>query len=133
MTWKIIRLATIGAIVALVASVPAYGSPSRTSHLVQIGGRLVPPSQLSWFESRAGRPESRSAHPVQIGGRLVPPSQLSTVERQLSAGSATSTSSTGASSHVARDVAVGVVGFFALALVAMGATVPRRRHPIIPA
>jgi hypothetical protein len=133
MTWKIIRLATIGAIVVLVASPAAFGSASRSSHLVQIGGRLVPPSQLSWFQSHAGRPDSRSSHLVQIGGRLVPPSQLSSAEHRLSAGAVTSTSSTSGTSHIGRDIAIGVVGFFALVLVAMGVTVPRRRHGFIPA
>jgi hypothetical protein len=139
---KILGLAVIGAIAALVASVPAYGKPvpaygkpaSQSSHLVQIGGRLVPPSQLSWFESHAGRVDSRSSHLVQIGGRLAPPSQLSAVEHQLSAGSLTSRTSTGSNaSHVGRDVAIGVVGLFAVMLVAMGVTVPRHRHSFTPA
>lgn len=132
MTRKIIGLAVIGAIVALVVSVPALGSAPRSSHLVQIGGQLVPPSQLSWFQSHAGRPDSRSSHLVQIGGRLVPPSQLSAVEHQLSAGVVQSTASPGSASHVGRDVAIGVVGFLAVVLVAMGVTVPHRQHRFIP-
>jgi hypothetical protein len=135
---KILGLATIGATVALVVSVPAYGKPvpayvPQSPHLVQIGGQLVPPSQLSWFESHAGQPDSRSSHLVQIGGRLVQPSQLSSTEHQLSAGFLSSSSAGSSTSHVGRDVAIGLVGFFAVALVAFGVTVPRRRHGFSPA
>lgn len=75
MTRKIIGLAALGAIVALFASVPAYGF-----------------------------------HQLPAG----------------SVGSASSASS--GTSHVGRDVAIGVVGVFALMLVAMGVTVPSRSH-----
>src|SRR5690242_19500795 len=109
MIWKTVRLLTLGALLAAVAALPAFSTESQTSKLVQIGGRLVPPSQLSAFESRLGQPVSRSSHLVQIGGRLVPQSQLSATERQLSSTALAPNSTDGSSSHVLRDVGFGAV------------------------
>jgi hypothetical protein len=132
---KISWLVTLGALVAAVVAVPALGATeSQTSKLVQIGGRLVPPSQLSAFESHAGQPVSRSSHLVQIGGRLVPPSQVSSTERQLSSAWLAANGSSGSSSHVGRDLGIGLgtAALLAAALL-MVAAATRRRHRLTTA
>jgi hypothetical protein len=128
MIWKLVRLVTLGALVAAVAAVPALATESQTSKLVQIGGQLVPPSQLSQFESQLGQPVSRSSQLVQIGGHLVPPSQLSSAERQLSAAWLAANGSSGSSSHVLRAVGYGAVALFTVALLVAAGTVARRRY-----
>jgi hypothetical protein len=128
MIWKLVRLVTLGALVAAVAAVPALATESQTSKLVQIGGQLVPPSQLSQFESQLGQPVSRSSQLVQIGGQLVPPSQLSSAERQLSAAWLAANGSSGSSSHVLRAVGYGAVALFTVALLVAAGTVARRRY-----
>jgi type IV secretory pathway protease TraF len=158
MIWKLVRLVTLGALVAAVVAAPAFatesqtsklvqiggqlvppsqlsqfesqlGQPvSRSSQLVQIGGQLVPPSQLSQFESQLGQPVSRSSQLVQIGGHLVPPSQLSSAERQLSAAWLAANGSSGSSSHVLRDLGYGAVALFTVALLVAAGTVARRRY-----
>src|SRR2546423_4814125 len=139
MAFKLMRLVAVGALLAAVAAVPAFGaSDSQTSKLVQIGGRLVPPSQLSWFESHAGRPQSQTSKLVQIGGRLVRPSELSSAERRLSsawlAANGSASGSTGSSSHVGRDLGLGIgaAALFAVVLVVAG-TATLRRHGLTPA
>jgi hypothetical protein len=128
MIWKLVRLVTLGALVATVVAVPAFAAESQTSKLVQIGGQLVPPSQLSQFESQLGQPVSRSSQLVQIGGHLVPPSQLSSAERQLSAAWLAANGSSGSSSHVLRDVGYGAIALFTVALLVVAGTVARRRY-----
>jgi hypothetical protein len=128
MIWKLVRLVTLGALVAAVVAVPALATESQTSKLVQIGGQLVPPSQLSQFESQLGQPVSRSSQLVQIGGQLVPPSQLSSAERQLSAAWLAANGSSGSSSHVLRAVGYGAVALFTVALLVAAGTVARRRY-----
>lgn len=133
MIWKLSRLAALGALVVAVAAVPAFGATgSETSKLVQIGGQLVPPSQLSSFQAHAGRPVSRSSHLVQIGGRLVAPAQLSSAERQLSSAWLAANRSSGSDYHLTRDVGIGIAALFAAALV-FGATITSRRHVPSPA
>jgi hypothetical protein len=122
-------LVALGALVAAVAAVPALSATeSQTSKLVQIGGQLVPPSQLSAFESHIGQPVSRSSHLVQIGGRLVPPSQLSSTEQQLSSAWLAANGSSGSSSHVGRDLGIGLGTAALLAAALLIAVRFTRRH-----
>jgi hypothetical protein len=129
------RLVALGVLVAAVAAVPALGATdSQTPKLVQIGGQLVPPSQLSAFESHAGQPVSRSSHLVQIGGQLVPPWQLSSTERQMYVAWLAADGSSSSGSHVGRDLGV---GFGAAAVLAaallIAARLTRHRHQLAPA
>jgi hypothetical protein len=129
MNRKISWLVTLGALVAAVAAAPVLGAESQTSKLVQIGGHLVPPSQLSSFESQLGQPVSRSSHLVQIGGRLVPPSQLSSTERQLSSAWMAASPSSGSSSHVGRDLGIGLgAAVLCAATLLTAGTATRRRY-----
>jgi hypothetical protein len=75
---------------------------------------------------------------VQIGGRLVPPSQLSSTERQLSAAwlaasGSNTTDSNGSESHVTRDAGIGAAAVVAVALLVMSGMPTRRRHRLTPA
>ena len=130
MAFKLIRLVAIGALVAAIAAVPAVGGTgSQTSKLVKIGGQLVPPSQLSRFESHAGQAASRTSHLVQIGGKLVPPSQVSSAERRISSAWFAAHRSSGSNSDLGRNLGIGI-GAAALlgAVLVTAGTAARRRH-----
>ena len=131
---KISWLVALGALVAVVTAVPALGaSESQTSKLVQIAGQLVPPSQLSAFESQIGQPVSRNSHLVQIGGRLVPPTQLSSTERQPSSAWLAANGSSGSSSHVGRDLGIGLGTAALLGAALLVAVRFTRRHQLAAA
>jgi len=60
---------------ALALAAPAMAGAKSNPNLVQIGGELVPPAQVSEWQATADLP--RIPHVVQIGGELVAPSQVS--------------------------------------------------------
>jgi LysM repeat protein len=102
---KISWLVTLGALVAAVVAVPALGAT-----------------------------ESQTSKLVQIGGRLVPPSQVSSTERQLSSAWLAANGSSGSSSHVGRDLGIGLgtAALLAAALLIVAAAT-RRRHRLTTA
>src|SRR5829696_5494106 len=60
---------------ALALAAPAVAGAKGYPNLVQIGGELVPPAQVSEWQATADLP--RIPNVVQIGGDLVAPSQVS--------------------------------------------------------
>jgi hypothetical protein len=119
------RLVLAGAVAALVVPAGALAKPIPSASPVQIGGELVPPSQLSTWQANATqvRPESQL---VQVGGQLVPPSQVSSAQQQLSRdGSATLTTSDDGVNWSAAGA--GIAGFVVL-IGAAGYVVQARRR-----
>lgn len=74
--WSLGLLTILGALVAAVVVPGAMAKPT-PGPLVQIGGELVAPSQLSSWQAHVGQVSLPASHLVQIGGKLVPPSKVS--------------------------------------------------------
>jgi predicted PurR-regulated permease PerM len=115
------------------AAVAAPVASAARADLVQVGGQLVAPSELSSVELGLGKAESTRL--AQIGGELVRPSQLSSWQRNASSSTpAISTEAGGSSSFSWRDAGAGAGGATAAILVlASTVFVFRRRRSIATA
>ncbi|SRR6266540_1465079 len=123
---RVSRLVLAGVVAAAVATPVAAAA---RSDLVQIGGRLVAPSQLSSVE--LGLENSESTRLVQIGGELVRPSQLSAWQSQAAgAPPIIRIASSSSSSFSWRDAGAGAgAGAVAVLLLGSAAVVIHRRRP----
>jgi hypothetical protein len=117
--------------VAAAAVAAPVASAARTD-LVQIGGQLVAPSELSSVQLGLGNAESTRL--AQIGGELVRPSQVSSWQRNASGFTPAVGTATSSSSFSWRDAGAGAGGTTAAILVlASTVFVLRRRRSIATA
>jgi hypothetical protein len=115
------------------AAVAAPVANAASPDLVQIGGRLVAPSELSAAQLGLGKTESTRL--VQIGGQLVRPSQLSSWQSDGSSSTPSLVKAASSSSSFSwRDAGAGAGGATAAILV-LASTVfaSRRRRSIATA
>jgi hypothetical protein len=110
------------------AAVAAPVAGAARADLVQIGGRLVAPSELSTVELGLGNAESTRL--VQIGGQLVRPSQLSSWQSSAAPIRSVANSS---SSFSWGDAGAGAGGVAAILVLGSTALVIRRRRSIATA
>lgn len=72
---------------------------------------------------------SQTSKLVQIGGQLVPPSQVSSTERRMSSGWLAAHRSSGGNSDLGRNLGIGIGAAALLgAVLVMALTAARRRH-----
>jgi len=114
---------------AQVSEWQATADLPRIPNVVQIGGDLVAPSQVSNWQANADLPQIPGV--VQIGGELVVPSQLSAWQREVGAAQSSSTvsSEAGGSGFTwsQAGITAGAAIVGALMLLAVSMIVVRRR------
>jgi hypothetical protein len=143
--YPLLRLTAVGALAAL--AIPTAASawraepgqsgltptpPATSEHsqlgsqqLVQIGGQLISPSELSAWQARVHQATLPTSALVQVGGKLVKPSEVSSVQSRL--GSTTTVTSSSGDGFDWSTASAGLAGFVAL-LGASGYLVLRTRR-----
>ena len=125
------RLSRVLVAVFAAAFIAIPGAYAARGNLVQIDGKLVPPSQLLEAQLAAGHDPSTRL--VAIGGSLVAPSQVSAWQSNAARGTASSASGGSSSSNVETAVIAASAALASMVLLGSSLLIVRRRRMLAPA